>query len=102
MPWADRASPAAVSPYSNTVANPNPDPSPDPGPSPRPQAPTLTLTPTPTPAVRPCIYVYELPARMNVLALKAEYDWRVQRPQKKFDYRMPQVPRGCSKGGLGC
>jgi hypothetical protein len=28
---------------------------------------------------------------MNVLALKAEYDWRVQRPQKKFDYRMPQV-----------
>jgi len=42
-------------------------------------------------SARPCIYVYELPARMNVLALKAEYDWRVQRPQKKFDYRMPQV-----------
>lgn len=42
-------------------------------------------------AARPCIYVYELPARMNVLALKAEFDWRVQRPHKKFDYRMPQV-----------
>ena len=40
---------------------------------------------------RPCIYVYELPARMNVMALKTEYDWRVQRPEKKFDYRMPQA-----------
>uniref|UniRef100_A0A7S4B4E5 EGF-like domain-containing protein n=1 Tax=Chrysotila carterae TaxID=13221 RepID=A0A7S4B4E5_CHRCT len=40
---------------------------------------------------RPCVYVYDLPARMNVLALKAEYDWRVQRKGKKFDYRMPQL-----------
>ena len=28
---------------------------------------------------------------MNVMALKTEYDWRVQRPEKKFDYRMPQA-----------
>ena len=27
---------------------------------------------------RPCLYVYELPPRMNVLALKAEFDWRAQ------------------------
>ena len=40
---------------------------------------------------RPCIYIYELPPRMNVLALKAEYDWRVQTPGKKFDYRMPPM-----------
>ena len=26
----------------------------------------------------PCVYVYDLPPRHNVLALKAEYDWRVQ------------------------
>ena len=38
---------------------------------------------------RPCVYVYDLPPRMNVLALKAEYDWRVQVRGKKFDYRMP-------------
>lgn len=38
---------------------------------------------------RPCIYVYELPPRMNVLALKAEYDWRAQYAGRKFDYRMP-------------
>ena len=40
---------------------------------------------------RPCVYVYELPPRMNVLALKAEYDWRVQVPGRKFDYRMPPL-----------
>ena len=38
---------------------------------------------------RPCIYVYELPARMNVMALKTEHDWREQWEGKKFDYRMP-------------
>ena len=27
------------------------------------------------PCVRPCVYIYELPARMNVLALKAEPEW---------------------------
>ena len=37
----------------------------------------------------PCVYVYDLPPRMNVLALKAEYDWREQYPGKKFDYRTP-------------
>ncbi|EOD25588.1 hypothetical protein EMIHUDRAFT_457504 [Emiliania huxleyi CCMP1516] len=38
---------------------------------------------------RPCIYVYELPARMNVLALKVEFDWRIQAPGRKYDYRFP-------------
>ena len=28
---------------------------------------------------------------MNVLALKVEHDWRVQRKHRKFDYRMPLV-----------
>jgi hypothetical protein len=37
------------------------------------------------------VYVYELPARMNVLALKVEHDWRRQLKGKKFDYRMPLV-----------
>ena len=40
---------------------------------------------------RPCVYVYELPARMNVLSLKAEHDWREQYKGRKFDYRMPPV-----------
>ena len=40
---------------------------------------------------RPCIYVYELPPRMNVLALKAEYDWREQILGRKFDYRTPPI-----------
>ena len=39
----------------------------------------------------PCFYVYELPPRMNVLALKAEFDWRQQVPGKKFDYRTPPM-----------
>ena len=40
---------------------------------------------------RPCLYIYELPPRLNVLALKAEYDWRIQVPGRKFDYRMPPM-----------
>jgi hypothetical protein len=42
-------------------------------------------------AQRPCVYVYDLPPRMNVLALKTEYDWRMQYPNRKFDYRTPLV-----------
>ena len=39
----------------------------------------------------PCVYVYDLPPRMNVLALKAEFDWRLQVRGKKFDYRTPPM-----------
>mgnify|MGYP002061961456 CR=1 FL=1 len=37
---------------------------------------------------RPCLYVYELPPRMNVLALKAEFDWRAQVRSPAFS-RLP-------------
>ena len=40
---------------------------------------------------RPCVYVYELPARMNVLGLKAEPFWRQQMKGHKFDYRTPPL-----------
>ena len=40
---------------------------------------------------RPCVYVYELPARMNVLGLKVEADWRQQIKGRKFDYRTPPL-----------
>ena len=35
---------------------------------------SLTLLET-TPCAPPCVYVYELPPRMNVLAMKAEPQW---------------------------